>query len=301
MTQKDKPKKTLSETFPRYVVNDNSALETLHADTILYTGYKEIDEQCPLIVGENTIITGRTGKGKTVLGVNFVNGILKNNETAKVVVFSLELKKKAFLQRIFASEYDMEQWKIKKAFIAEDKSIFTSEREKYILNAKDYIKKYGDRLIIVDDISCIEAIEDILDNLKKNFDFIPDYILIDYANIMMTKKLTDENKHIQFSTWMKFLAKTRNIHVQAICQANRATKDNDDGYARTENLADSDQYGRDAFVVYSIKTNKDTNDYFVNPTKNRNGKAENEIALVWNGVSGKIYETKKQTASHNKF
>jgi replicative DNA helicase len=140
-TKQEKPKKTLSQTFPRYVVNDNSALETLDADKILYTGYKEIDEQCPLIVGENTIITGRTGKGKTVLGVNFVNGILKHNEKAKVVVFSLELNKKAFLQRLFASEYDMEQWKIKKAFIAEDKSIFTSEREKYILNAKDYIKK----------------------------------------------------------------------------------------------------------------------------------------------------------------
>jgi len=301
MIKQEKPKKTLSQAFPRYVVNDNSALETLDADKILYTGYKEIDEQCPLILGENTIITGRTGKGKTVLGVNFVNGILKHNEKAKVVVFSLELNKKAFLQRLFASEYDMEQWKIKKAFIAEDKSIFTSEREKYITNAKDYIKKYGERLMIVDDINGIEAIEDILEDLKKNFDFIPDYILIDYANIMTTKKLADESKHIQFSIWMKFLAKKRNIHVQAICQANRATKDNDDGYARTENLADSDQYGRDAFVVYSIKTSKDTNDYFVNPTKNRNGKAESEITLVWNGMSGKIYGTEKPKLSNNKF
>jgi replicative DNA helicase len=131
MIKQEKPKKTLSQTFPRYVVNDNSALETLDADKILYTGYKEIDEQCPLIVGENTIITGRTGKGKTVLGVNFVNGILKNNEKAKVVVFSLELNKKAFLQRLFASEYDVTQWKIKKGFIADDNTIFTSEREKY--------------------------------------------------------------------------------------------------------------------------------------------------------------------------
>jgi replicative DNA helicase len=301
MIKQEKPKKTLSQAFPRYVVNDNSALETLDADKILYTGYKEIDEQCPLILGENTIITGRTGKGKTVLGVNFVNGILKHNEKAKVVVFSLELNKKAFLQRLFASEYDMEQWKIKKAFIAEDKSIFTNEREKYILNAKDYIKKYGNRFMIADDINGIEAIEDLLESLRKNFDFIPDYILIDYANIMTTKKLADENKHIQFSIWMKFLAKKRNIHVQAICQANRATKDNDDGYARTENLADSDQYGRDAFVVYSIKTSKDTNDYFVNPTKNRNGKAESEITLVWNGMSGKIYGTEKPKLSNNKF
>jgi replicative DNA helicase len=301
MTKQEKPKKTLSQTFPRYVVDANSALATLDADKVLYTGYKEIDEKCPIVVGENTIITGRTGKGKTVLGVNFVNGILRNNEKAKVVVFSLELSKKAFLQRLFASEYDMEQWKIKNAFIANDGSIFTSEREKYITSAKDYIAKYGERLMIVDDINSIEASEDLLEKLRKDFDFTPDYILIDYANIMTTKKLTEESKHIQISIWMKFLAKKRNIHVQAICQANRATKDNDDSYARTENLADSDQYGRDAFVVYSIKTSKDTSDYFVNPTKNRNGKAEDEIALVWNGVSGKIYGTEKPKVSNNTF
>lgn len=146
----------------------------------------------------------------------------------------------------------------------------------------------------MDDIHSMERIEDFLKNIKKDFDFIPDYILIDYANIITVKTLTEENKHVQISIWMKFLAKENNIHVQAICQANRSTKDNDDGYARTENLADSDQYGRDAYIVYSIKTNKDNTDYCVNPTKNRNGKADDEVVLLWNGESGKIYGTEKK-------
>ncbi len=120
-----------------------------------------------------------------------------------------------------------------------------------------------------------------LENLASNLDYKPDYILIDYANILSLKSLMDMTKHIQISTWMKFLAKEKNIHVQAICQANRATKENDDGYARTENLADSDQYGRDAFVVYSIKTSMENDVYSINPTKNRNGKPEEEIFLRW--------------------
>lgn len=282
-------KKTIKTQYPRYVIDLDSALNTLEPDKVLLTGFREIDSICPIVIGENTIITGRTGKGKTVLGVNFVNGILKNNENAKILVCSLELTKKAFLQRLFASEYDIAQWKIKNGFIAKDNSIYTSEKEKFVVSAKDYIKKYEDRLMIIDDINSIEDTEKILDNLQKDFDFIPDFVLIDYANIMSCKKLIEDNKHVQISTWIKFLAKKKNIHIQAICQANRATKDNEDSYARTENLADSDQYGRDAFVVYSIKTHKDTDSYSVNPTKNRNGKVEQEINLFWNGETGKIY------------
>ena len=118
--------------------------------------------------------------------------------------------------------------------------------------------------------------------------------------ILTLKTLIDATKHIQISTWIKFLAKEKNIHIQAVCQANRATKENDDGYARTENLADSDQYGRDAFIVYSIKTDKDSDNYSINPTKNRNGKPEEAIDLVWNNKSGKIYAS-RQKLSANQF
>jgi replicative DNA helicase len=107
----------------------------------LLTGYKEIDEKCPIILGENIIIVGRTGKGKTVLGVNFVNGILKNNEDSKVLVFSLELKKKAFLQRLLSAEYDIETWKIKKGFASENTN-FTTQKDIYISNAEKYIREY---------------------------------------------------------------------------------------------------------------------------------------------------------------
>jgi hypothetical protein len=116
------------------------------------------------------------------------------------------------------------------------------------------------------------------------------------------KNLVDASKHVQISNWIKFLAKERNIHVQAVCQANRATRENDDGYARTENLADSDQYGRDAFTVYSIKTDAESNNYSINPTKNRNGKPDEEIHLLWNAKTGQIErEDCKNIVMNNKF
>ena len=288
-----KEEKTLHSLYPQYTISNDSIIDTLTPDKILYSGYKEIDEQCPMILGENTIIVGRTGKGKTVLGVNFVNGILKNNDSSKVLVFSLELKKKSFLQRLLSAEYDIETWKTKKGFVTEDNTVFTTQKENYIKNAYQYINAFENRLMIIDDIHSIEQIEKLLDSLRKELHYIPDYILIDYANILSLRNLVDSNKHIQISTWMKFLAKEKNIHVQAICQANRATKENDDGYARTENLADSDQYGRDAFIVYSIKTSMESDVYSINPTKNRNGKPENEIELFWNGKTGKTNSNKR--------
>ena len=284
----EKKQRTLLSSYPQYLITQHAILDTLTPDKILYSGYKEIDEKCPLIQGENTIIVGRTGKGKTVLGVNFVNGLLKNNKDLKMIVFSLELKKKSFLQRLLSAEYNIETWKIKKGFLTEANTIFSSQKEQYLSNANAYIKAYENQLMIVDDIHSIESIDKLLDDLKNHLNFIPNYILIDYANILSLRNLVDSTKHIQISTWMKFLAKEKNIHVQAICQANRATKENDDGYARTENLADSDQYGRDAFIVYSIKTTMESNIYSINPTKNRNGKPEEEIELVWNGKTGKI-------------
>jgi archaellum biogenesis ATPase FlaH len=292
-----KEEKTLQNSFPNYVIDRSSIIDTLTPDKVLLTGYLEIDEKCPIVAGENTIIVGRTGKGKTVLGVNFVNGILRNNQDAKIIVFSLELKKKAFLQRLLAAEYDIELWKIKKGFISDKTMIYSSQKENYLKSAYDYIKNYEARLLIIDDINSLEQIEKIIEELTKDISFIPNYILIDYANILSLKNAFDLSKHIQISTWMKFLAKKSNIHIQAICQANRATKENDDGYARTENLADSDQYGRDAFVVYSIKTSLGSDKYSINPTKNRNGKPEEEIELTWNAKSGMIAQGQYLTSN----
>lgn len=279
-----------SSLYPSYSLSQDSLFDTMIPEKILKTGYTTVDEICPMVRGENTIITGRTGKGKTMLSVNFVNGILKNTPNSKVMIFSLELKKKAFLQRLLTAEYDIEAWKLKRGFIGNNNTIFQKQKEDYIKSSNEYLNSFKDRLMIIDNIHKVEKIEQLLNTLKNKINFTPDYILIDYANILSYGKLVDTTKHIEISTWMKFLAKEHNIHVQAICQANRATRENEDSYARTENLADSDQYARDAFIVYSIKTSMSCDTYYINPIKNRNGKPEEEIKLFWKPKSGKIIQ-----------
>ena len=291
----NKESRTIFSICESYTLNESKISEILQPNEILYTGYKEIDKFCPIVLGENTVIVGRTGKGKTVCGVNFVNGILQNNESTKIVVFSLELDKKNFIKRLINSQYNIE---------ANKNSYENEEAPPSIdINLENqlsgYISKYKDRLLIVDDIYSMEGILSTLETME-SVNFHPNYILIDYINILSFKNLTDLNKHIQISSAIKLLAKSKKMHVQIICQANRLTLENEEGYARTENLADSDQYGRDAFIVYSIKTLLDSKIFYINPTKHRNGISDKEIILKWNPKSGKIF-SHKETFVDNKI
>ena len=267
--------------------------KTLEPDITLKTGIKGIDENAPIALGQNTIITARTGKGKTVLGVNITNGLLDNNEDIKILVMSIELTKKDFLQRLLCNRENIALWKVKRGFQDKEQSTHQTQKEKYTKGAMLYAENFNQKILIYDSVNTIEEVDETIKNLEDKHNFIPNYILVDYANILSVKNLTETNKHIQISHWAKFLSKRKNYHIQLICQANRATIEKNDGFARTENLADSDQYGRDAFVVYSINSDADKKEYSINPTKNRNGQSEKVFTLSWNPESGKLEEQKE--------
>lgn len=277
-----------NDIFSQQILTTEFIENSIIPEKILKTGFKEIDEEAPIVMGQNTIITARTGKGKTAFAVNMINGILKNNEDVKVIFFSLELTKKDLFHRLIATYSNLNKRYIERGFIDNSGVLHNSQKDKYFSKAISYQKKYQSRFLIYDDLFTVEEIEDEIKKLQKH-SFKPDYIIIDYANIMYFKKHTEE-KYIEISKWIKRFAKKEKIHIQAICQANRMTSEKADGFARTENLADSDQFGRDAFTVYSVKSDADLETMSINPTKNRNGRIEQVYEFQWNPKSGKIFD-----------
>ncbi len=284
--------------FKSRLVTTDFVQKSLDPEIIIKSNVEILDEKAPLIIGQNTIITGRTGHGKTCFAINLLNYILESNRDIIAVIFSLELQKKAFFQRIMASKYDIEKWKIERGFIDKDGKAYIDEKNIYMEQAFNYQKTIFEKLLIYDNLFYIEELDQEIDKVIKCFPNNNIYVLIDYVNILNFKKKTIDNYiHVEISKWLTRKAKEKNIHIQAICQANRVTTEKSDGFARTENLADSDQYGRDAYIVYSIKA--DDERFYLNPTKNRNGKAEVISEFLWNPVSNKIYLQNETALSSN--
>ena len=110
-----------------------------------------------------------------------------------------------------------------KVLVSIDEDDYTMNNEdvkRMLLNFKNIVLCIGTSKNKIDainrDMDLVEQWWDVLVNvsddqvfIKKDFDFVPDFILIDYANIATIKRLVEENKHIQISIWIKFLAKAR--------------------------------------------------------------------------------------------
>ena len=280
--------KTIFDEYPQYSLNTDLIEDSLIPYKQIYTGFPAIDDNAPIRVSQNTIITGRTGHGKTVLATNLVYGILKHNTDKNVVVISMELQKKEFFQRLMAIHSEIPLWKISKGFKNDENNhVYESDFDEYLNKSSEFVSSYQGRVMIIDDVFNVSNVQEILSQLERS-DFFPDYVLIDYINIANIQHQSNENPHELMSKWAKILAKTRGYHIQLVCQANRRATENSDGYARTENLSDSDQYGRDAYTVYSIKSDSNEGKFYLNPSKNRNGKTEEETILNWNPQTGKL-------------
>lgn len=68
------------------------------------TGLNDIDELCPIFIGEYLLLAGDSGSGKTAFIIQLIKSLAENNKDVSFLLFSLEMKFDRIMRR-FISNY----------------------------------------------------------------------------------------------------------------------------------------------------------------------------------------------------
>ena len=169
------------------------------------TGFKILDRMLNggIIRGTVGTIGARPSVGKTTYAVN----IVANNPEIKILFFSLEMSSRMIYDKIVADIGDVD-------YAAAGKHEVNFETVQAIL-------KRFDKLTIIDNVSEVERMIDIIRQVK------PDLVFIDYIQIVQSEKDFESNRQrIDYiSQLLKRTAKQTNNCILALSQLTRGAKE----------------------------------------------------------------------------
>jgi replicative DNA helicase len=205
--------------------------------------------------GELWVYAGRTGDGKTNLGMQSVAASCR--EGIPVAIFSIEVTKEALLQRLWAGEgqVDFKHIRFPRRLTAETK-----------MNVKRAMLEVGRwPLFVVEDsgiqLSKLIAKAKWLIRREK-----VKLVVVDYVQLVSTHGRDEREKLTKISHGLMLLAKDTGVPVIAISQLARPRDGNENQRPAIFNLKESGSLENDAHVVVmiyrpvdgqKIKTNKD--------------------------------------------
>lgn len=208
------------------------------------TGFKDLDSKLAgLQKSDLIILAARPSMGKTSLAMDIArNAACKYNKS--VGIFSLEMSSQQLVDRLIASESQVDSWHLRTGKIKEEADF-------------DRIRDALDRLstapIFIDDEpgNNITKMRGVARKLKAEHGL--DLIVIDYLQLMIPKKDSDSlvQQVTEISRSLKSLAREIDVPVLALSQLNRAVEQRG-GRPRLSDLRDSGSIEQDADVVMFI-------------------------------------------------
>lgn len=221
------------------IADKDSIMEVLHAeDDVLIRLPGNIGDMIgDLCRGDFIAITAPMKRGKTHWLLEFgLRGVYRK---CKVLFISLEMPKKAMLRRAYQSimAQTKRETEIEIPYFTENGSIETKTVKKDGINSKDILKKAkaldtflksggGFRMMCRPSNSlCVADIRTELYNLQHYNDFVPDIIIIDYADILAPEKdSSKEYRHKIDHSWkaLRGLAQEMNALVITASQSTKA-------------------------------------------------------------------------------
>ena len=199
------------------------------------TGYTFLDKYIGgFVAGENVVVAGRPGMGKTAFAVSI--GIAHAKRGGRVVMFSMEMSKEQLADRILSSLGNVDNLKVRNADV--------SERE--LERMADGLMELNIDFTIEDSTTMnIDKIKMRLKTMKNK----PTLVIIDYMQLIKATGGKNREQEIAYiSRSCKLMAKECNCTVMPLSQLNRGTEDGN-SRPKLSNLRESGAIEQDADTV----------------------------------------------------
>ena len=199
------------------------------------TGYTFLDKYIGgFVAGENVVVAGRPGMGKTAFAVSI--GIAHAKRGGRVVMFSMEMSKEQLADRILSSLGNVDNLKVRNA----DVSDYELER------MADGLMQLKINFTIEDSTTLnIDQIKMRLKTMKNK----PTLVIIDYMQLIKATGGKNREQEIAYiSRQCKLMAKECNCTVMPLSQLNRGTEEGN-SRPKLSNLRESGAIEQDADTV----------------------------------------------------
>ena len=199
------------------------------------TGYTFLDKYIGgFVAGENVVVAGRPGMGKTAFAVSI--GIAHAKRGGRVVMFSMEMSKEQLADRILSSLGNVDNLKVRNADV--------SERE--LERMADGLMELNIDFTIEDSTTMnIDQIKMRLKTMKNK----PTLVIIDYMQLIKATGGKNREQEIAYiSRSCKLMAKECNCTVMPLSQLNRGTEEGN-SRPKLSNLRESGAIEQDADTV----------------------------------------------------
>jgi replicative DNA helicase len=259
--------------------------------TGLTTGYTDLDRMTSgLQKSDLILLAARPSMGKTALALNIAMNVVKTG--ASVALFSLEMSKEQYVQRIISMESMVDSTKLRTGSLDDDD--WTR-----LINTMSLISNYD---VYIDDTPSVSLFEMMSKCRRLKIEKGLDLIIVDYLQLMSDGGRTDNRQQeiSNISRGLKALARELNCPVMALSQLSRAPEQRNDHRPIMSDLRESGAIEQDADVVMMLyrdeyyykeeSEKKGITDVII--TKQRNGPV-GTVELAWIGQYTKFGNIQK--------
>jgi len=264
----------LAESFDR--------LDELHKDKHslrgVPTGFRALDEKLAgLQKSDLIVLAARPSMGKTSLAMNIAHHVAVK-EGVPVGFFSLEMGKEQLIDRLLATESDIDSWKLRNGRLED------SDFPK-INNAMAVLSEAP---IFIDDSATTNIMEMRTKARRLQSEHDVGLIIVDYLQLISGRQNSNSDNRVQevseISRGLKGLARELNVPVLALSQLSRSVESRTPPKPMLSDLRESGAIEQDADVVMFIYRD----DYYKREESEHPGTAQILIAKHRNGPTGEV-------------